>query len=180
MSEILAENDPSQHFNGLIAGFLEERGLQDAVEITFASDDGGQYWLRRIDGYVQSILCRLPVETHFESDVQVHWSISPNDVGDLELVESMYLHGFSPDDPASGFVTSEPVEIDFLMGDDLVDGLLREADVVETDIDDQPDQPVRATAGVYARLNRFAVSGVLATEQLDLNQLTTGIAAVIA
>lgn len=177
MSEILDEYTASQDLNDRIESLLDDLELDDATEVTLEDKDGGRYWLRFLDGYVQAVTCRLPVETQFESEVQVYWNITPNTDGAMMLTESMHLAGLRPDDPDARFTVLESEEIDFVQAYDLVEDLLRSAEVVETDIDDQPAPPVK-TSRLQAFMQRIVVTSVLSAGNFGPQAVSTGVAIV--
>lgn len=180
MSEISADQNPTDSLHKRIGALFEEHGLEDATEITLESDDGGRYWIRRIQGYVQCIQCKLPVEDHYESDIQIFWNISPNSSGVMEILESMSVAGYRPDDERSEFVVNEPELIDMSQVDDLVDELLADAYVVESDVSNEAIVTDTNKARVVSAINRLAISGVLVSSQVDIALFTTGAIALLA
>lgn len=180
MSEVSADQNPTDSLHKRIGALFEERGLQDATEVTLESEDGGRYWIRRIQGYVQCIQCKLPIEDYYESDIQIFWNISPNSSGEMELLESMSVFGYRPDDDRSDFVVNEPELIDMSHVDDLVDDLLADAYVVEADVDDEAIDIGTNKAHVLSAINRLAISGILVSSQVDIAMVTTGAIALLA
>lgn len=176
MFEVAEEYTPTHELHDRLNELLAELGLDDATEVTFACEDGGMYWVRRVDGYVQSVICTLPVETQFANTVQVRWSIAPDEQGEMWLTETLQVAGLHPNHPDARFCVTEPCELDHVAVFDLVEDLIRGAGVVETDIDEVFDRK----SGVSSRLNliagRVLVAGVLAAEHLDPYVFATGVA----
>lgn len=168
MHESTDEQLPSQYLHDVVSEFFRERELLDATEVTFESLDGGAYWIRRVDDHVQSILCRLPIEEHFERRVQVHWSIAPDETGAMQLTESLYRAEFHPEDPQAGFTVQPPIVMSEDMVDDLVGNLLEDAKETHSDLPSGERVAYRALA-IRAFMARLAATNA------DIGTVSTGV-----
>lgn len=168
MFESTAEHIPSDYLHIRAAEFLHEQGLDDVTEVTLKSSDGGVYWMRRLDGCVQSILCRLPIEDHFERRVQVHWSIAPDDEGVIQLVETLYAAQYHPADPRAHYTVQQPIGVSEEIVDDLFDALLADAEVVES------DSPTGERVAYRALAIRAFMARIAATNA-DIGTVSTGV-----